>query len=143
MLMNTRDSSIVNNSLHSDDYKKCFNRSLTILTTLITGLKEERLAIEKIDTTWMQEVGDHIEGHLNELSVCFPTKDEITDRQSEILKQLLDTVHLMRSENETKLKAMIKSQGDAIKNITTGRRTLKAYKNLKADEKDLFIKKKC
>jgi len=141
--MGIRASSHIKNNHNSKDNRECFNRSLTILTALITSLKEERLAIEDIDITRMQETADRIESHLTELSACLPTKAESTDRQSDILRHFLNTVHFMRSENEAKLKAMIKSQGKAIKSITTGRRTLKAYKNLKTDQKDLFIKKKC
>ncbi len=118
-------------------------RSVDVLERLSVALKEETAAINNFDDEKLKEHGDIIQALFDELTDSMPSAKDLSIDESKNLYGLLKDVKQHREKNRQLLEKLVKNAGEKINKLSVGRQTLQAYKGLKPDKEELFVKKKC
>gem|GEM_PF-5188280 len=116
---------------------------MDVLERLSVALKEETAAINNFDDEKLKEHGDIIQALFDELTDSMPSAKDLSIDESKNLYGLLKDVKQHREKNRQLLEKLVKNAGEKINKLSVGRQTLQAYKGLKPDKEELFVKKKC
>ncbi len=115
---------------------------LDLLEDLKALLAEERRAIEVMDQSELQQIGDTIQQLIEKLSALFPLSKEYNSRYTNQVANLLKEVRCNREENGLLFRELFNHTGAGIEQINLGRKALKAYFALEKPA-EIFLKKNC